>query len=109
MQNITPDITYILGLSDNGGSTSELLRVLGGPGIGDIRSRLVRLIKTDDGDQGKLAIKELLSHRLPTDGKEADIKNEWIEVVEGTHRLVIYSLKTLMTWVHYQLSNLLII
>lgn len=31
-------------VSDDGGSSSEILRVLGGPSIGDIRSRLIRLI-----------------------------------------------------------------
>lgn len=28
----------IIPISDNGGSTSELIRVFGGPGIGDVRS-----------------------------------------------------------------------
>lgn len=32
-------LTYVIGISDNGGSTSEILRVFGGPGIGDVRSR----------------------------------------------------------------------
>lgn len=31
-------LSYILPISDNGGSSSELIRVFGGPGIGDIRS-----------------------------------------------------------------------
>ncbi|KAI4151176.1 MAG: hypothetical protein LQ340_003661, partial [Diploschistes diacapsis] len=30
-------LSYILPISDNGGSSSELIRVFGGPGIGDIR------------------------------------------------------------------------
>ncbi|CAG8714972.1 15540_t:CDS:2, partial [Cetraspora pellucida] len=87
LQNITTDVSYVLGLSDNGGSTSEILRVLGGPGIGDIRSRLVRLIKAKKEDHEKAAIKNLLSYRLPAEGNETSIKNEWLEVVEGTHRL----------------------
>ena len=32
-------LSYIIPISDNGGSSSELIRVFGGPGIGDIRSR----------------------------------------------------------------------
>jgi len=28
----------IIPISDNGGSSSELIRVFGGPGIGDVRS-----------------------------------------------------------------------
>jgi hypothetical protein len=31
-------LNYILPISDNGGSSSEVIRVFGGPGIGDIRS-----------------------------------------------------------------------
>ncbi|KAF0381909.1 UPF0052-domain-containing protein [Gigaspora margarita] len=87
LQDITTDVNYVIGLSDNGGSTSEILRVLGGPGIGDIRSRLVRLIKVKKGDHEKAAIKNILSYRLPVEGNEMDIKNEWLEVVEGTHKL----------------------
>jgi 2-phospho-L-lactate transferase CofD len=31
-------LSYIIPISDNGGSSSELIRVFGGPGIGDVRS-----------------------------------------------------------------------
>lgn len=31
-------LDFVLPISDNGGSTSEILRVFGGPGIGDVRS-----------------------------------------------------------------------
>ena len=34
-------LSYILPISDNGGSSSELIRVFGGPGIGDIRSESI--------------------------------------------------------------------
>ncbi|KAG5460509.1 MAG: hypothetical protein BJ554DRAFT_7435, partial [Olpidium bornovanus] len=44
IDRLTANATYVLGVSDNGGSTSEILRVLGGPAIGDIRSRLTRLV-----------------------------------------------------------------
>lgn len=33
-------LNYVIPISDNGGSTSELIRVFGGPGIGDVRSTL---------------------------------------------------------------------
>ncbi|KAF9944521.1 hypothetical protein BGZ65_011921, partial [Modicella reniformis] len=84
---MTPNIIYVLGISDNGGSTSEILRVLDGPAIGDIRSRLIRLIKPDPSDVGRIAIQELLGYRLPGHGNAYAIKNEWVEIVEGTHRL----------------------
>lgn len=51
--------SYILPISDNGGSTSELIRVIGGPAIGDIRSRLTRLIPPHQEH-----IKQLLTFRL---------------------------------------------
>jgi hypothetical protein len=38
----------VLPVSDDGGSTAEIVRVLGGPAVGDIRSRCLRL--ADDSD-----------------------------------------------------------
>ncbi|KAA8894125.1 hypothetical protein FN846DRAFT_1001593 [Sphaerosporella brunnea] len=70
-------LDFILPISDNGGSTSEILRVFGGPGIGDVRSRLIRLVPDDTAD---LAVKHLLNHRLSS-------RTEWLELVEGTHPL----------------------
>ncbi len=34
-------LTYVIPISDNGGSSSELIRMFGGPGIGDVRSMYV--------------------------------------------------------------------
>ncbi|KAI8097866.1 uncharacterized protein B0P05DRAFT_522392, partial [Gilbertella persicaria] len=83
-------VSYILGISDNGGSTSELLRVLGGPSVGDLRSRLIRLMNTLDEDTSKemKAIKDLLSYRLPADKKNHQkVRDEWALIVEGRHSL----------------------
>ena len=38
-------VSHVMPVTDNGGSTAEILRVLRGPAIGDIRSRLVNLSK----------------------------------------------------------------
>ena len=76
-------VTYVLPVSDNGGSSSEILRVLGGCAIGDIRSRLVRLIPSDDDARGIRGVRELLSYRLPLGAHEA--KYEWSQLVDGTH------------------------
>lgn len=38
VENNSCSLTYVIPISDNGGSSSELIRVFGGPGIGDIRS-----------------------------------------------------------------------
>ena len=81
------NVCYVLGISDNGGSTSELLRVLGGPSIGDLRSRLTRLVDIVDKSPSaeRVAIKELLSYRLAADASEQDVKDEWASIVEGRH------------------------
>ncbi|GFP51999.1 uncharacterized protein YNL011C [Trichoderma asperellum] len=77
-------LSYVIPISDNGGSTSEIIRVFGGPGIGDVRSRLVRLIP-NDGKPETTAIKHLFNHRLPI--VYATARAEWFEIVEGTHPL----------------------
>lgn len=78
--SLSPYISYLLPISDNGGSTSELIRVIGGPAIGDLRSRITRLIP-DESE----SLRDLLSYRLPDDAQMA--KLEWSEIVEGTHHL----------------------
>ncbi|PNP37814.1 hypothetical protein TGAM01_v201263 [Trichoderma gamsii] len=82
--NAAATLSYVIPISDNGGSTSEIIRVFGGPGIGDVRSRLVRLIP-NDGKPETTAIKHLFNHRLPT--IYASARAEWFEIVEGTHPL----------------------
>lgn len=76
----------MLAISDNGGSTSELIRVLGGPSIGDLRARLTRLIDTTQSEE-KQAIKDLLSYRLSKSADSHTVREEWMAIVEGHHRL----------------------
>lgn len=79
-------VNYILPVSDNGGSSSEIIRVLGGCAIGDIRSRLVRLIPEGEiveKQKGIRGVKELLSYRLSKDCEKA--KYEWSTIVDGSH------------------------
>ncbi|SGZ55548.1 CIC11C00000003046 [Sungouiella intermedia] len=78
--SISTDVTYVLPILDNGGSTSEIIRVIGGPAIGDIRSRLTRLIPDN-----KAKLRDLLSFRLDQDPVRA--KAQWNELVDGTHPL----------------------
>lgn len=60
---------------------------MGGPSIGDLRSRLTRLISVSGHDsEERAAIKELLSYRLPADGDDNAIRDEWAMIVEGRHR-----------------------
>ncbi|KAI1451776.1 UPF0052-domain-containing protein [Annulohypoxylon moriforme] len=74
-------LSYVIPISDNGGSSSELIRVFGGPGIGDVRSRLVRLIPGSDTDAERASIKGLFNHRLSSDPLQARL--QWLDIVEG--------------------------
>ncbi|KAL1632451.1 hypothetical protein SLS56_003693 [Neofusicoccum ribis] len=71
-------LSYVIPISDNGGSTSELIRVFGGPG------RLVRLIP-ENGDRERAAIKTFFNHRLCLHADDA--RHEWLEIVEARHEL----------------------
>lgn len=58
--------------------------MLGGPAVGDIRSRCLRL--ADDSDAEAQAVKRLLAYRLSSKGAE-ESKKEWYDIVEGDHVL----------------------
>lgn len=83
LKKLTTQVAHVLPVSDDGGSTAEIVRVLGGPAVGDIRSRCLRL--ADQSTAEALAVKRLLGHRLPLEAKEA--KAEWYDIVEGEHPL----------------------
>ncbi|KAF8761416.1 hypothetical protein RHS01_00386 [Rhizoctonia solani] len=74
------DASYVLPVSDNGGSSSEIIRVLG-----DIRSRLIRLIPA--GPPPAAAIKNLLSYRFPSDCSEREARELWRDIVEGKSKI----------------------
>jgi hypothetical protein len=104
-------LSYVIPISDNGGSSSELIRVFGGPGkreppclvlngpsllkyqvhktnyhckgIGDVRSRLVRLIP--EANPETAAIKAFFNYRLPKTYGPA--REEWLDLVEANHAL----------------------
>ena len=83
-QNLSNRIDFILPISDNGGSTKEIVKVLGGPAIGDIRSRLIRLASEETYECR--AIKSLFEHRLSSTSKEV-AKQEFFKVLDGSHVL----------------------
>lgn len=84
VKKLTTRVSYVLPVSDDGGSTAEIVRVLGGPAVGDIRSRCLRL--ADDTDDEARAVKKLLAHRLCSKDASA-AKKEWYSIVEGEHEL----------------------
>lgn len=95
-------LSYVIPISDNGGSSSELIRVFGGPGIGDVRSmcrptpnhtskhhtdlksgRLVRLIPTQPASVERTAIANLFNHRLSSTSSST-AASEWQSLIAGT-------------------------
>jgi 2-phospho-L-lactate transferase/gluconeogenesis factor (CofD/UPF0052 family) len=83
-QEVTTNVSHILPVSDNGGSSEEIRKALGGVAVGDIRSRLVRI--ASEGSIEALAVKELLQYRLPMDSCEKS-RDEWNQLLEGKHKL----------------------
>ncbi|KAL6542807.1 hypothetical protein OROHE_010327 [Orobanche hederae] len=83
LKNLTTRVAHVLPVSDDGGSTAEIVRVLGGPAVGDIRSRCLRL--SDQSTYEALAVRTLLGHRLPLEPHIA--KSEWYAIVDGKHSL----------------------
>ena len=109
LKNFTTRVAHVLPVSDDGGSTAEIVRVLGkffflflmneflvfaqqfyfmvsvhffflllgGPAVGDIRSRCLRL--SDQSSAEALAVRRLLGHRLPLDARLA--KSEWYVLI----------------------------
>ena len=84
VKRLTTKVSHVLPVSDDGGSTAEIVRVLGGPAVGDIRSRCLRL--ADDTDEEARAVKKLLAYRLCSTNAET-AKREWYDIVEGEHNL----------------------
>lgn len=83
-----PSPAFVLPVSDDGGSSAEILRCFGGPSIGDIRSRLSRLIPTKEDvetrdEKERMAIYNLMAYRFPSDAPERVVRDLWMEIVEG--------------------------
>lgn len=81
-KRVSNQIAHILPISDNGGSSREIIRLLGGPAVGDIRSRLIRLV--DDSVIENRSIKQVLEYRLPSEDSEV-AKKEMIDIINGVH------------------------
>ena len=90
-------VWHVLPVTDDGGSTAEIVRVLGGPAVGDIRSRLLRLAPGTTREAR--AVRRLLGHRLVSmqsleerDLSENGVTNEsvsrmareeWLDILDG--------------------------
>ena len=80
-----PHSTYIIPITDDGGSSREIRRVFGGPSIGDLRLTLTRL--SDESTEEARGVKKLLEHRLPSDNPTKAIR-EWHTLLEDDHPLL---------------------
>lgn len=80
---LTQSVAYILPVSDDGGSTAEIIRCMGGPAIGDLRSRIIRLARNETRQDA--ALLQLLSHRL-ADSQSRAI-DEWEDILHLKHPL----------------------
>lgn len=82
-------VSFILPISDNGGSSAEILRVFGGPAIGDIRSRITKLTCLKDKEskqkQEDSQLGEFFSYRLSIDRQKAVA--EWDLILYGQHQV----------------------
>jgi 2-phospho-L-lactate transferase/gluconeogenesis factor (CofD/UPF0052 family) len=96
-------VWHVLPVTDDGGSTAEIVRVLGGPAVGDIRSRLLRLAPGTTNEAR--AVRRLLGHRLISMESWKEMhpgevvskeeisrkaREEWLDILEGgqvEHRL----------------------
>ena len=93
-------VWHVLPVTDDGGSTAEIVRILGGPAVGDIRSRLLRLAPGTTREAR--AVRRLLGHRLVStsslkndrkaDDSDVDEVNvsrmareEWLDILDGGH------------------------
>ena len=68
VRRLTTRVTHVLPVSDDGGSTAEIVRVLGGPAVGDIRSRGLRLADDSDDEVRSQAHAEHPSNTQPLYG-----------------------------------------
>lgn len=79
-----PKTSYVVPISDDGGSSREICRVFGGPSIGDLRSTLTRL--SDVSSDETLAVRKLLEYRLSCKCPERAME-EWYQLLEDRHPL----------------------
>ena len=84
-------LSHITFVSFRLGSTAEIVRILGGPAVGDIRSRLLRLAPGTTREAR--AVRRLLGHRLISNVEDDDgiddatisrmAREEWLDILDG--------------------------
>ncbi|KAG5122367.1 hypothetical protein JHK84_040707 [Glycine max] len=69
LKNFTTRVAHVLPVSDDEGSTGEIVSVLGGPAVRDICSKCLRLF--DQSTIEAFTVRNLAGHRLPLDPLQA--------------------------------------
>ena len=84
LRSFTTRVAHVLPVSDDGGSTAEIVRVLGGPAVGDIRSRCLRL-----ADDSNTEVPTDRIHHCLDAGKFSALKHKMLE--PSRHLLLLKS------------------
>ncbi|KAK5687321.1 hypothetical protein LTS10_001459 [Elasticomyces elasticus] len=78
-------LAYVIPVSDNGGSSSELIRVFGGPGIGDYVNLKTFVAAVKNHTVPPPQDFHFFNYRLPK--TYAPARNEWLDILESNHNL----------------------
>ena len=83
----THNSIHIITPFDSGGSSAKLRDAFNVMGVGDFRSRLLAL--ADQSVKGQQEVYTLLSHRLPVDKKQDELRDLLSNIVNGHDDLII--------------------
>eukprot|EP01060_Flectonema_neradi_P011984 TRINITY_DN18907_c0_g1_i1.p1 TRINITY_DN18907_c0_g1~~TRINITY_DN18907_c0_g1_i1.p1 ORF type:complete len:404 (+),score=39.84 TRINITY_DN18907_c0_g1_i1:89-1300(+) len=81
MGKVADMITLVVPVSDDGGSSGKIVRLIGGPAVGDCRSAISRLGSA--AGKAPAPLGKLLGYRLSQDVKVAAL--EWLDILQGSH------------------------
>ncbi len=84
--DVTHRSIHVVTPFDSGGSSAELREAFDMPAVGDLRNRLLAL--ADRSVPGHAEIYDLLAHRFPRQGDQADLRAALLGMVDGTDRRV---------------------
>ncbi len=86
LKSFTHNSVHLITPFDSGGSSQVLRQAFDMPAVGDLRSRLMAL--ADESVLGQPDIFRLFSYRLPQDGDQKDLAQEYQTLLSGKHPLM---------------------